>query len=211
MQLKILTAVIQVLLFITLGCHGPWAAGNSPDHAPGVKGRYPVIYPPRSSLQFPEEQVIKKEFQVTTHWQTITFDKPLKINRQGVMGLHLAVDQEPYISTTDIHPLNVDRGNIEKAFSLRRLSDGTLIRPEVILIGDNGVEVKIRPVGHLYPYFDEHIMTIALGTFKDADSPPPDFPLGIKAFTAMRIRSTAPFLVRYMYWNVDRHPEIFSK
>ena len=126
----------------------------------------------------------------------------------------MAVDQEPYISTMDDHPLNPECNTpdcVVNAFCLRRLSDGVLIRPEAILIGDNGVEIRVRPDGHLYPYFDKHIMTIALRTFKDADSPPPEFPVGIKAFTAMRIRSTAPFLVRYLYWNVDRHPEIFLK
>ena len=214
MRLKILKAILLILLFIIFGSDGEGMADNSPDHALGMKGRYPVIYPPKSSLQFPEDQVIKKEFEVTTQWQTIIFQKPLRINRQGLMGLHLAVDQEPYISTMDDHPLNPECNTpdcVVNAFCLRRLSDGVLIRPEAILIGDNGVEVRVRSDGHLYPYFDKHIMTIALRTFKDADSPPPEFPVGIKAFTAMRIRSTAPFLVRYLYWNVDRHPEIFLK
>jgi hypothetical protein len=69
----------------------------------------------------------------------------------------------------------------------------------------------VRPDGHLYPYCDIHVMTIALGTYKDVNSPPPDFPESIKAFTAMRIRSTEPFLVRYLWWKVDQHPEIYSK
>ena len=209
MQFKTLTAVLLALLFICFGCHAGEIAAPPTDHASGAKGRHPVIYPPKSSLQFPEDQVIKKEFEVTTQWQTIIFQKPLRINRQGLMGLHLAVDQEPYISTMDDHPLNpecITPDCVINAFCLRRLSDGVLIRPEAFLIGDNGVEVKVRPLGHLYPYFDRHVMTITLRTFKDADSPSPPFPNGIHAFTAMRIRSTEPFLVRYLWWSVDEHP-----
>jgi len=126
------------------------------------------------------------------------------------MGLHLVVDQAPYISTMDDHPLNPECNKSEcykNAYSLRRLSDGALVRPEVVLVGDNGVEVTIRPEGHLYPSFDKHVMTVALSTFKDVNSPSPPFPEGVRSFISMRIRSTAPFLVRYLWWSVDHHPE----
>ncbi len=214
MQSKMFTSVLTVLLFIAFGCHGGQVDNSSPGHAPGAKGRYPVIYPTGGAIKFPEDQVIKKEVRVTTRWQTITFEKPLQINRQGLMGLHLAVDQEPYISTTDNDPRNLDCSDAEyqkNAFSLRRRSDGVLVRPEAVLVSDNGVEVKVRPTGHLYPYFDKHVMTIALRTFKDMDSPPPDFPESIQGFTVLRIRSTAPFVIRYLWWKVDQHPEIYSK
>ena len=158
--------------------------------------------------------MIKKELRVTTQWQTVTFEKPLQINRRGTMGLHLVVDQAPYISTMDDSPLNPECNKPEcykNAYSLRRLSDGALIRPEAVIVGDNGVEVTIRPEGHLYPYFDKHVMTVILATFKDVNSPSPPFPDGIKTFTSMRIRSTTPFLVRYLWWKVDNHPEFYSK
>jgi hypothetical protein len=130
------------------------------------------------------------------------------------MGLHLVVDQTSYISTLDDHPLNPECNEPEcfiNAACLRRLSDGALVRPEAVLVGDNGEEVKVRPAGHLYPSFDKHVMTVILRTFKDVNSPSPPFPKGIKAFTAMRIRSTTPFLVRYLWWKVDHHPEFFSR
>lgn len=124
------------------------------------------------------------------------------------MGLHLAVDKQLYITTMHDHPLNPKfnkRGCTANDFCLRRLSDGVLIRPEVFLIADHGAKVSVKPAGYLYPSFDKGIITIALRTFKNANSPPPPFPAGIKAFNAMRIRSAEPFLVRYLYWNVDRH------
>lgn len=163
----------------------------------------------KSTLQFPEEQIIRKEFEVTDQWQTITFEKPLQIKRNGIMGLHLAVDKQLYITTMLDHPLNPKsnkRGCTVNDFCLRRLSDGVLIKPEVFLIGDNGAKVRISPAGHLYPNFDKGIITIALRTFKDSNSPPPPFPMGIRAFKAMRIRSSEPFLVKYLYWNVDQYP-----
>lgn len=160
----------------------------------------------KSTLQFPEEQIIRKEFEVTDQWQTITFEKPLQIKRNGIMGLHLAVDKQFYVATMLDRPLNPKsnkRGCTVNDFCLRRLSDGVLIRPEVFLIAEHGAKISVKPAGHLYPSFDKGIITIALRTFKDANSPPPPFPAGIKAFRAMRIRSTDPFLVRYLYWNVE--------
>ena len=167
--------------------------------------------PSKSAFKLSEGQIIRKAFDVTTQWQTLTFDTPLQINRKGLMGLHLAVDKGLYISTMVNHPLNPEckkPGCPINAFCLRRLSDGALIRPEAVLIGDNGVEVKVRPAGHLYPYFDKNVITIALRTFNKAHSLPPPFPKGVKAITAVRIRSTAPFRVSYLYWNVGRYPQI---
>ena len=211
MRLKILAAVFIGTLALASGCPAQQGPGKPEGPAGSLR---PVIYPPESLNKFPEEQVIKKELQVTTQWQTITFEKPLQINRRGTMGLHLVVDQAPYISTTDDDPRNLDCSDAEyqlNAFSLRRRSDWALVRPEAVLVGDNGEEVKVRPEGHLYPYFDKHVMTVILATFKDVNSPSPPFPEDIKTFNSMRIRSTTPFLVRYLWWSVDNHPELYSK
>jgi hypothetical protein len=205
MRLKILAMIIVGLFVIVSGCN----ADSSIERSSGKDDHLSVNYPPKSALQYPEDQVIRKEFKVTTQWQLFSFEEPLQINRRGLMGLHLAVDQALYISTMDNHPLNPECNDPECSINiacLRRLSDGVIIRPEAILIGNNGVEIKVRPSGHLYPYFDKHIMTMALRTFKEVNSPPPPFPKGINSITAMRIRSTEPFLVRYIYWNVDRYP-----
>jgi hypothetical protein len=211
MRLKILATVFIGLLSLVAGCAAQQDSGKQDDLASGLR---PVIYPPEGLKKFAQNQVIKKELQVTTQWQTVTFGKPLQINRRGTMGLHLVVDQAPYISTTDDDPRNLDCSDAEyqlNAFSLRRRRDWALVRPEAVLVGDNGVEVKVRPDGHLYPSFDKHAMTMALRTFKDVNSPSPPFPEGIKTFTSMRIRSTTPFLVRYLWWKVDSHPEFYSR
>lgn len=168
-----------------------------------------IDYSPENANQYPEDRIIRKTFEVTTQWQTITFEKPLHINQKGLMGLHLAVDKQLYIPTMYDRPLNPGSDKSKRtanAFYLRRSSDRALIKPEVILIAVNDAEVKVRPAGHLYPFFDKDVITMALRTCKNAKSLPPPFPKGIKAFKAMRIRSTEPFMVKYLYWNVDRHP-----
>jgi hypothetical protein len=211
MPLKIIIAFLAATLALAAGCPAQQGPGRPEGPAADLQ---PVVYPSERFNKFPEDQVIKKELRVTTQWQTVTFDKPLQINRRGTMGLHLVVDQAPYISTLDDHPLNPECNKPEcaiDAYSLRRLSDGALVRPEAVLVGDNGEEVKVRPEGHLYPYFDKHVMTVALGYVKDINSFAPPFPASIKTFTAMRIRSTTPFLVRYLWWKVDNHPEFYSR
>jgi hypothetical protein len=208
--LKMFAFYLVCLSVLFAGCR----ADPVPDTRTGDPAGQAIIYPSGGAIMFPEEQVIRKKIEVTTQWQTIVFEKPLKINRDGLMGLHLAVIKHPYISTMDRHPLNPVCNEPECAINaacLRRLSDGALVRPEAILVGDNGVDVGVRPNGHLNPFFDKNIITIALRTFKDVYSPSPPFPEGIKAFTAMRIRSTEPFTVQYVWWSVDRHPEIFSR
>lgn len=207
MRLKILVTVLISLLSLAAGCAAQQGTGNPEDLTAVLR---PVIYPPEGlNNKFTQNQVIKKELRVTTRWQTVTFEKPLQINHRGLMGLHLVVDQAPYISTLDDHPLNPECNKPECAINaacLRRLSDGALVRPEAVLVGDNGVEVMIRSGGHLYPSFDLHVMTMALRYFKDVNAFAPPFPAGVKTFTAMRIRSTTPFLVRYLWWKVDTYP-----
>jgi hypothetical protein len=206
MRLKMLTTAFIGMLVLAAGCAAQQGSGSQGGSSAGLR---PVIYPSKDLIKFSEDQVIKKQIQVTTQWRTVTFKKPLQINRRGLMGLHLVVDQAPYISTTDDDPRNLNCSDAEyqlNAFSLRRRSDWALVRPEAVLVGDDGEEVKVRPEGHLYPSFDKHAMTVILRTFKDVNSPSPPFPKAIKAFTAVRIRSTEPFLVRYLWWSVDRYP-----
>jgi hypothetical protein len=52
---------------------------------------------------------------------------------------------------------------------------------------------------------------MALRYFKDVNAFAPPFPEGIQTFTSMRIRSTAPFRVRYLWWCVDRYPYRFNE
>ena len=90
MPLKIIIVVLAAITVLAAGC----AAQQDYSELGGSgEGLRPVIYPPEGLNKFPQEQVIKKELQVTTRWPTVTFEKPLQINRRGTMGMHLVVDQ----------------------------------------------------------------------------------------------------------------------
>ena len=206
MKLRILIMILSIGLWvISSNCHAQeWASYPADD----VKAA-PLNTLQNNTYRYTEDAIIQKEFEVTTQWQTITFEKPLQINRKGLMGLHLAVDKRLYISTMFEQPQKAvcsKSGCATNAFCLRRLSDGKLIRPEAILIGNNGIVVKVMPAGNLYPNFDKNVITIALRKLKDNCAPPQPFPKSIKAFKAIRIRSTESFHVRYLFWNVDRYP-----
>lgn len=200
--LKKLITVLTAMLALAAGCAAQRGAGN-PDGP--TKGQRSVVYPSGDAINFPEDQVIKKPLQATTQWQTVTFEKPLQINLQGTMCLQLAVDVASYISPLDDHPLNSKCNTLEcfqNSSGLRRLSDGALVRIEAVLIGDYGEQIRVQPVAYLYPYFDLSVMTVILGYAKDVNFRALPFPDGIRTITAMRIRSTEPFLVRYLWWGV---------
>ena len=206
MHTKILIIILMVGLWtLSSTCH---AQQRGEYHTTGINEQA-VDCPSKSMIKFPEEQIIRKAFEVTRQWQTFTFEIPLQINRKGLMSLHLAVDKQLYISTMVNHPLNPEcnkPGCAINAFCLRRLSDGVLIRPEAILVADNGIEVKVRPASNLYPNFDKDVITMALRAYKNVNLHPLVFPKGIKAFKAIRIRSSESFRIRYLYWNVDPYP-----
>lgn len=204
MQLKITIIVLMIGLWTPSSiCHARQRAAN-PENG---DFRGSIDYSPDTAGRHPEGRIIKKALDVTTRWQTITLEKPLQINRTELMCLHLAVDNALYISTMVDHSVNPASKNADcaaEAFCLRRLSDGVLIRPEVILVADNDVEVKLRPAGNLYPFFDRHVITVAMRVFDHTNAFPAHLPKGIETFKAMRIRSSEPFRIRYLYWNMDR-------
>jgi len=92
---------------------------------------------------FPEDRRISGPFQITTDWQTIRFDPPLRINREGLQVLHFVVDQELYDPNS-----MYDIEDTANHFSLRR-TDDVLARPEVVLIGDNGEDVTVFPMSNI--------------------------------------------------------------
>jgi hypothetical protein len=70
MRLKILATVFIGLLCLAAGCASQEGSGKQAYPAPSL---WPVIYPSEGLNKFLQDQVIKKELQVTTQWQTVTF------------------------------------------------------------------------------------------------------------------------------------------
>lgn len=148
---------------------------------------------------FPEDQRIDGPFEIGLEWQTITFADPLEINEEGFQRLHIVVDSELFASNFDYE--NEDRSNL---FNLRR-NDGVLVKPEVVLIGDNDQKVRLVPTGTTSLYTGG--LTVGLSMFKDYVSPAPPFPKGIQHFEAVQLRSNEPFPAEYLQWWVERHPD----
>lgn len=152
----------------------------------------------QSDPGFPEDQTIDGPFHIDSEWHVIQLDAPLKVNREGLQRLHLVVDRDLY------DPNNNFDDDLPDLFNLRR-SDGVLVKPEVVLIGDEGQEVSLRARANTYLYSGG--VTVGLSTYKDHYSQAPPFPESIRFFRAIRIRSNEPLVAEQLQWRVDRHPD----
>jgi len=148
---------------------------------------------------FPEDQRIEGPFQITTEWQTIHFDRPLVINREGFQGLHFAVDSNLYDANS-----NYDLEDMPNQANLHR-TDGVVVKPEVVLIGDNGEEVRVQARSNIFLYAGG--MTVGFGPHIDNFTPPPHYPESIHAFRAVRVRGNHPFVANHLQWLMDSHPD----
>jgi len=108
-------------------------------------------------VNFPEDQRVEGPFEITTDWQTVKFDVPLAVNREGLQRLHLVVDDERYTSNSE-HDLS----DLPNQANVRR-EDGVLIKPEVVLVGANGEEVPLRARANTSLY--EGGLTIGFSTY----------------------------------------------
>lgn len=149
--------------------------------------------------RFPQDQLLPGPFHFDSQWQLINFDPPLQINREGGQDLHLLVDKtryEPHVADRWPHQASLQR------------SDGTLVLPEVVLIGDRGQEVKMGADTFMSPY-DVAGITLGFSNYDPVyDEKPKPFPQEIQFFSAVRIRSNEPLDVKLLGWRVDVHPDI---
>ncbi|MCH8497797.1 MAG: hypothetical protein LAT63_04940 [Marinobacter sp.] len=152
---------------------------------------------------FPQDQSVEGPFAIAAPWQVIEFEQPLQINASGTHGLHLLVDGARYASNGMIDP----SADAEHQTVLLRLSDNTLVRPEVILIADNGEEVALSPTSNLWPITGG--VTVGFSLDAGVFEPAPSFPDTIQEFTALRIRSDETIDVHYILWRVDHHPDLY--
>ncbi|MBI3897374.1 MAG: hypothetical protein HY308_03650 [Gammaproteobacteria bacterium] len=172
-------AFFTVILLLSLGCQPR-------------DNRYPED-------QFPEDQHVVGPFNITSEWQTITFSKPLAINREGSQSFNFVVDRDRYVPNSEYQI-----EDIPNQANLRR-RDGVLVKPEVVLIGDNGQEVLVTAVSNTW--LNVGGLTIGFSMLINPDTPSPPFPEAISAFRAVRVRSNEPFTANYLWWWVDGHPD----
>ena len=155
---------------------------------------------------WPEDQddVANGPVEVTNEWQVLCFREPLQISEEAAQQLRLALDGKRFEPN-----LRYDQDDYANQFNPRR-DDGVLIRPEILLVGDTGEEVRVYGMtslgvrdGSLVLGFGPHD-----GNFDDFVSPLPEIPDDIEQFEALRIRSNEPFTIEALHWSVDRHPDL---
>ncbi|MFC4259145.1 hypothetical protein ACFOZ5_08905 [Marinobacter lacisalsi] len=154
---------------------------------------------------FPENQKIPGPIEIGIEWQVIELDEPLMINRKAFLqGLHLVVDPGDYTSNSSYDDELSD--DPDHFFDLRNQS-GELVVPEVVMVAGNGTEVRLGSRSNISLY--EGGLTVGMKIVPDKiHEPSPPFPEGIEGFESFRIRSNVPFTADYIWWLVERHPDM---
>ncbi len=151
-----------------------------------------------------DDEAFRQSFTVTTQWQTIHLDKPLKINRKELQGLRIGLEQEKYESAVFfIARRDWEAGVRDSSQSAEgqiiRLSDEKLIRPELELVSNDGKLIRLKNTGILNGPHDTVEMEYTSYRASHWDSIPP-FPDGADYFTALRIKGDEPFEVVSITW-----------
>jgi len=151
-----------------------------------------------------DDQEFKKFIAVTTEWQTIAFDSPLKINRKEIQCLRIGIRYEKYESAYGfVAQRNWDTGANESTTAVGeyivRLSDEKFILPELELIDGDGNAVRLKHSGIAGLPTDEFLMEYSMH-YKSNFDPIPPYPGTSLYFKSMRIRASEPFEVVYVDW-----------
>lgn len=154
---------------------------------------------------FPEDRKIAGPIEVGREWKVIEVDQPLEINREGLQGLHIVVDPDEFTSNSD-HEDELSN-HPDHFFDLRNHS-GELVVPEVVMVAPDGTQVELGSISNIYLY--EGGLTVGMGMVSgNVYKPSPLFPEGIASFSSFRVRSNVPFTAKYLWWMVERHPDMF--
>ena len=154
---------------------------------------------------FPEDQKIAGPIEIGRAWKAIEVDRPLEINREGLQGLHIVVDPDEFTSNSDHEDELSNHPN--HFFDLRNQS-GELVVPEVVMVAPDGTEVEFGSISNIYLYGG---LTVGMGMVSESVyKPSPPFPEGLVSFSSFRIRSNVPFTAEYLWWMVERHPDMFQ-
>lgn len=148
-------------------------------------------------------QNISGPIELTGEWLHVTPDRPLTIEREGVQELHLAFDGDSY--ELNYFHIEGETDDPRVLFALRG-QEGQLVRPEVVLIADDGTELALTPVSHHAPPAGG--VTIGFGMFDGMLAPPPPFPEAYGSYVSFKVRSDQPVSVEYFRWLVSYHPDM---
>ncbi|PXF31146.1 hypothetical protein WH50_11525 [Pokkaliibacter plantistimulans] len=182
----------------------------------GCKADYPDTLPGHNQTQA-EDQGIQGPLHVDQQWQTVTFAKPLLINRKGTQDIHIGLNPEHFTDSATWHIQHTSGFTIGDLLpderyngnGIRRLSDGTLIEPDIRLVADNGQTIPVTMIG--VQRWSNGAFSIMCGLLsgKAPDQQPLAYPEDITTFTAIQIRSDIPFDATYFLWRMDYYPGLY--
>ena len=153
---------------------------------------------------YQENQKIPGPITIGPQWQVLELDEPLKINREGVQGLHIVVDPDEFSSNFNYGD---DLSNDPDHYFDLRNESGELVAPEVVVVAQDGTEIELTPISNIGLY--EGGLTVGMGMrAEDIRLPSPPFPEGVERLTSLRVKSNVPFTAEYLWWLVEHHPDM---
>lgn len=165
---------------------------------------YFLIYDKHAYDKHADDQEFRQFIAVTAQWQTITFDKPLKINRKELQCLRIGIPRDKYQSALGFVARRDWEAGVKDSSAavgeyIVRTSDEKFILPELELIDGNGDVVKLKHSGIASGTGDEFFMEYS-NYYKSNFDPTPPYPGTSDHFKAMRIRASEPFEVAAIDW-----------
>ncbi|MGH1487489.1 MAG: hypothetical protein ACRBCI_14840 [Cellvibrionaceae bacterium] len=140
----------------------------------------------------PNNQLIEGPFSITTEWQTIKFDKPLK-SSPHIQSLDILLDIDKYelvegLSMSEYRVLDL---------SYKRLKDSVIVKPEVVLVDQQAREYRVTfdAIGTRYTKLGDYFF-LGYGTSDDERY---YFPKDAE-FVSIRVRANKAMTVTHLNW-----------
>ncbi|MGH1487385.1 MAG: hypothetical protein ACRBCI_14315 [Cellvibrionaceae bacterium] len=146
----------------------------------------------------PTDQLIEGPFNITTEWQTIPLEKPLKtLPHVQTLEVLLDVEQYEFIETTE-----VGSENSIMSGRFKRLQDNMITHPDIILVTDTGSEFQPvhRSIGLAYTKKGD-LRSLGFGT--NPDKGKFYYPHDVK-FVALKVKSNVSMTINHFRW-IARH------
>lgn len=154
--------------------------------------------------RFPDDQKIEGPWKIPNDKEkVIEFNPALETSSAGLQGLYLLVDSRKYKEGQDTEEAT------ETYFFPRTKGEETLLKPEVVLIAENGDEIELSPGAYNYAR-DESLLGVGFGPSPKKGEIATSFSDHADSYIAVRIRSNRPFSLKKLQWKMDKHPDFHT-
>ncbi|MGH1487169.1 MAG: hypothetical protein ACRBCI_13225 [Cellvibrionaceae bacterium] len=143
--------------------------------------------------QAPANQLIKGQFTIDTEWKTIELDKPLTA-LPHIQRVEILLDEDGYVKVGNV---SKDEFNIMNS-GYKQVATDAIIRPELILIDDQGKEFRATMKSIGYREVDSefyNFLSYGTNSNKNIFYFPKD-----AEFVAIKLRSNVVVQAEYLYW-----------